>query len=57
MFIYLAEAGPVDCWSVAFSIDGKYIGSGSHSGKINLFGIESGKLEESLDTRGIIFIQ
>eukprot|EP00116_Pleurobrachia_bachei_P000835 sb/3461097/ len=46
------DAGPVDCWSVAFSPDGQYIGSGSHSGKINLFGIESGKLEQTLDTRG-----
>lgn len=42
----------VDAWTVTFSPDSKYIASGSHAGKINLYGVESGKLESSLDTTG-----
>jgi WD40 repeat protein len=46
------EVGPVDIWTVAFSPDDKFIISGSHSGKISLYGVESGKQEQTLDTRG-----
>ena len=46
------EAGPVDVWSVSFTPDAKHIVSGSHAGKINWFSVESGKLEQSNDTRG-----
>jgi len=46
------EVGPVDIWTVAFSPDDKFIISGSHSGKIALYGVESGKQEQTLDTRG-----
>uniref|UniRef100_A0A671S5Y3 Superkiller complex protein 8 n=1 Tax=Sinocyclocheilus anshuiensis TaxID=1608454 RepID=A0A671S5Y3_9TELE len=46
------DAGPVDAWTVAFSPDSKYIATGSHLGKVNIFGVESGKKEHSLDTRG-----
>lgn len=42
----------VDAWTVAFSPDSKYIATGSHLGKVNIFGVESGKKEFSLDTRG-----
>lgn len=42
----------VDAWTVAFSPDSKYIATGSHLGKVNIFGVESGKKEHSLDTRG-----
>lgn len=42
----------VDAWSVAFSPDSKHIATGSHHGKVNIFGVESGKKEYSLDTRG-----
>lgn len=42
----------VDGWSVAFSPDSKHIATGSHHGKVNIFGVESGKKEYSLDTRG-----
>lgn len=48
MFIFFL----VDAWTVTFSPDSKYIATGSHSGKINLYGVESGKLESSLDTTG-----
>ena len=46
------EVGPVDIWTVVFSPDDKFIVSGSHSGKIHLYGTESGKQEQTLDTRG-----
>ena len=42
----------VDTWTVAFSPDSRYIATGSHAGKINLIGVESGKKESALDTRG-----
>jgi WD repeat-containing protein 61 len=37
---------------VSFSPDGKFIATGTHSGKINIIGVESGKKESVLDTRG-----
>lgn len=46
------EVGPVDIWSVVFSPDDKFIISGSHAGKIHMYGTESGKQEQTLDTRG-----
>lgn len=42
----------VDTWTVGFSPDSKFIATGTHSGKINLIGVESGKKESVLDTRG-----
>ena len=42
----------VDTWTVAFSPDSRYIATGSHAGKISLIGVESGKKESALDTRG-----
>ncbi|ROL52810.1 WD repeat-containing protein 61, partial [Anabarilius grahami] len=47
-----AQTTKVDAWAVAFSPDSKYIATGSHLGKVNIFGVESGKKEHSLDTRG-----
>lgn len=41
----------VDAWTVTFSPDSKYIATGSHAGKINLFSVDSGKLESSLETK------
>lgn len=46
------EVGPVDLWTVTFSPDDKYIISGSHSGKITLYNVETAKAEKTLDTRG-----
>lgn len=46
------DVGPVDAWTVAFSPDSKYISSGSHSGRVNLYNVETGKLEKQLDTPG-----
>ena len=42
----------VDAWTVAFSPDSRFLASGSHLGKINLFGVDSGKKDHSLETRG-----
>ena len=42
----------VDAWTIDFSPDSRFLASGSHTGKINIFGVESGKKESSLDTRG-----
>ncbi|XP_012285916.1 WD repeat-containing protein 61 [Orussus abietinus] len=46
------DVGPIDIWTVVFSPDDKFIVSGSHAGKIHLYGTESGKQEQTLDTRG-----
>ena len=35
----------VDAWTVSFSPDGKFIATGSYTGKINVFNVESGKPE------------
>ena len=45
------DVGPVDIWTVAFSLD-KFIISGNDSGKIILYGVESGKQGQTLVTRG-----
>ena len=42
----------VDAWAIAFSPDSRFLASGSHTGKINLFGVDSGRKESSMDTRG-----
>lgn len=46
------EGGPLDVWTVAFSPDSKHIISGCHSGKINIYGVNSGTVEATIDTRG-----
>ena len=42
----------VGIWTVRFSPDSRFVASGSNTGKINLFRVESGNLETQLDTRG-----
>ena len=42
----------VDAWTICFSPDARFLASGSHTGKINLFGVDSAKKESQLDTRG-----
>lgn len=48
----IMETGPTDVWTVAFSPDNKYIISGNHTGKINMYNVETQKQERILDTRG-----
>jgi WD repeat-containing protein 61 len=42
----------VDAWTLAFSPDSRFLATGSHSGKINIFGVDSGRKEMTMDTRG-----
>lgn len=42
----------VDVWTLSFSPDGKTIATGSHNGHINLFNVDTGEKQSSLDTRG-----
>ena len=46
------DAGPIDAWTATFSPDSRYLATGSHAGKINLFRVDTGSKEMSLDTRG-----
>lgn len=46
------DAGPVDAWTVCYSPDSKLVATGSHSGKINLYNVESGSITNKLDTTG-----
>ena len=46
------ETGTNDVWTLDFSPDGKHVISGSNAGKILIFSVESGKQEQTLDTRG-----
>lgn len=46
------ETGTTDVWTLDFSPDGKHVISGSNAGKILIFSVESGKQEQTLDTRG-----
>lgn len=41
--------GPVDLWTVAISPDNKHVISGSHEGKISMYSIDTGKVEQVLD--------
>ena len=45
------DSGPLDCWTVQFTRDSKYILTGSGDGKIEVFSVETGKKEKSLDTK------
>ena len=42
----------VDVWTLAFSPDSRFLATGSHNGKINLFSVEDGQKVTALDTRG-----
>ena len=37
------ETGPMDAWSVIFTHDDQFIVSGSHTGNVNMFNVETGK--------------
>lgn len=46
----IMETGITDVWTLDFSPDGKNVVSGSNAGKIIIFSVETGKLEQTLDT-------
>ena len=48
------DASPADAWTVSFSPDGKNIASGSYSGKVNVFNLDTGKKETNfqIDEKG-----
>lgn len=48
--------GPVDLWTVAFSPCDKFVISGSHEGKISLYSVATGKVEQVLDPQNGRFI-
>ena len=45
------ETGSMDVWSVIFTHDVMFIVSGCHTGNVNMFLVETGKLEHSLDSK------
>jgi WD repeat-containing protein 61 len=46
------EAGPVDCWSLAASRDGKEVVSGTYTGAVNVWEAQTGVLKRTVDTNG-----
>ena len=46
------NAGPVECWTVTFSPDGKHLASGTHSGNVNIWSVDSGEKVAVFETRG-----
>eukprot|EP01112_Ceratiomyxa_fruticulosa_P010472 TRINITY_DN2775_c0_g1_i1.p1 TRINITY_DN2775_c0_g1~~TRINITY_DN2775_c0_g1_i1.p1 ORF type:complete len:301 (-),score=59.88 TRINITY_DN2775_c0_g1_i1:48-950(-) len=46
------NCGPGDVWHISFNPEGTHIASGSQSGNINIWGVESGKSEQTIATQG-----
>ncbi|KAI9579148.1 WD repeat-containing protein 61 [Glossina fuscipes] len=46
---HLLSFGPVDLWTVAFSPCNKYVISGSNEGKISMYNVDTGNVEQVLD--------
>ena len=42
----------MDVWTIAYTPDSRYLATGSHGGKINLYSMEDGSKTNSFDTRG-----
>jgi WD repeat-containing protein 61 len=45
------EAPPIEAWTVSLSPDGKHVATGSQTGNVNIFNIETGQKELSLDSQ------
>lgn len=46
------DCGPVESWTVAYSPDGRFISTGTHSGNINTYLSETGEKDRTLETKG-----
>ena len=48
------DASPADAWTVSFAPDGKNLASGSYTGKVNVFNLDTGRKETNfqLDSKG-----
>jgi len=46
------DVGPVECWRLACHPDGNTFASGTHSGAVNVWDLESEKLVQTLETQG-----
>jgi len=46
------DSGPLECWTVEFTRDSRYVISGNGDGKIEMFNVETGQKEKSLETKG-----
>jgi WD repeat-containing protein 61 len=44
------NAGPVDCWSLCASDDGRFIASGTYTGAVNIWEVSTGALTETFNT-------
>jgi WD repeat-containing protein 61 len=42
----------VECWTAAFSPDGRYIATGAHAGNVNTWVTETGEKDRVLETKG-----
>lgn len=45
------EAPPIEAWTICFSPDGRHVATGSQTGNVNIYGVESGVKEMSLDAQ------
>lgn len=46
------EGNPADTWTIAFSPDSRFVATGSHTGCVNMIGIESGRKESAIQLDG-----
>ena len=46
------DCGPVECWTLAWSPKARLIASGSQSGAVNLWSVDSGTKAGTLDPHG-----
>jgi WD repeat-containing protein 61 len=45
------ESGPLESWTVQFTRDSQHILTGNADGKVEMFSVETGKKEKSLETK------
>jgi len=50
------DAGPVECWTADCSPSGALVASGTHTGSVNIWNLETGRLDTTLDGNGGTFV-